>query len=182
MCTPQTKEFAVFSEYATPYFKKKSGMKKLLNFLFLVSTTCLLAQNNTELEHYSFEELEKVQQQQARPYVIFIHTDWCRFCHGMRKNTFSHPDIVSILNTDYYFVEINAEQKKDITFLDTTFSYRPSGANTGIHDLAKALGTVNGKISYPTTVFLNTKNEIILQYAGFADHKTLYELLEKIKN
>ena len=155
-------------------------MKKFVFLFVMITIGKLFAQQNDALKHYTFPELETAQKEEARPYVVFLYTDWCRYCHGMKKNTFSDPEVIKIFNEDFYFVAMNAEQKDAIQFLGNTFTYKPSGANTGLHELAEALGKTNGKMTYPTTVFLNAKNEIMLQYVGFGDRDDLLSLMKKV--
>jgi thioredoxin-related protein len=135
----------------------------------------------TTLKTFTFEEVEKLHQQKPKPIVVFIHTDWCKFCFGMNKTTFRNTEVIKQLNTNFYFVKFNGEEKKDITFLSNTFTYKPTGTNTGIHELANELASKNGRIAYPTTVILNSEFEINLQLSGYVKSKKMISLLNKIE-
>jgi hypothetical protein len=50
----------------------------------------------------------------------------------------------------------------------------------GTHQLAKNLATIKGRILYPTLCILNSKNEIIYQYAGWLQVDEMVEILEKV--
>jgi hypothetical protein len=76
-------------------------------------------------------------------------------------------------------VQFNAEEKQDIVFNKNIFTYKPTGNNTGIHELAEQLGTVNGKLSYPSCCILNAENEIIFQYDGFLFVNDLLKVLKE---
>ncbi|HCY98200.1 MAG TPA: thioredoxin family protein, partial [Polaribacter sp.] len=88
-------------------------------------------------------EAEKLQQEKAKPILIFIYTDWCKICHGMKRTTFKNKKVISLLNEKFYFIQLNGEEKKAISFLGKTFRYKPTGTTTGSHQLANELGAIN---------------------------------------
>lgn len=100
----------------------------------------------------------------------------------MKATTFKNQQIIEKLNSDFYFVDFNAEEKRDITFNNHSFKYLPSGNNVGVHELALQLGTQNNQITYPVLCVLNEKNEIIFQYSNYLSPKDFKLLLEKLKN
>ena len=82
----------------------------------------------------------------------------------MDAGTFNHPQIAAYLNEKYHPVKLNAEQKEEIEFNDHTFKFIPSGKR-GIHELAYSL--LNGKLSYPTVVFMDEPFRIISPVPGY---------------
>lgn len=140
--------------------------------VFLLPDYCF-----SQLKMYQFEEIENLQKKDKRNIVVFIHTDWCLYCKAMQNTTFKNEKLMDILMNQFYFIELNAEEKRNILFAGKTFFYQPNGANTGVHQLAEALGTIGGKLSYPTTVILNTENEILYQLKGFMNAKNMVERL-----
>ncbi|QLC66924.1 thioredoxin fold domain-containing protein [Flavobacterium sp. LPB0248] len=152
-------------------------MKKLfLLILFGITSTGFC-----QLKSSTFEEIDNLQQIQKRKTIVFIHTDWCQFCQRMKSTTFKDQEIIRKLNSDFYFIDFNAEEKRDITFNNHIFKYKPSGNNVGVHELALQLGTINNQIAYPTLCVLNEKNEIIFQYNIYVGTKEFKILLEKLK-
>lgn len=147
-----------------------------LLFIFLIEFTTISAQNN-KLKTYTFSEVEKLQNQNPKPLIVFIYTDWCKICLGMKQTTFKNNEVVSILNNNFYFIKLNGEEKKDIRFLRRTFTYEPTGNNTGVHQLTKELASVENKISYPTITVLNSKFEIDLQISGYIKSEKMKNLL-----
>ncbi|TMM29931.1 DUF255 domain-containing protein [Polaribacter aestuariivivens] len=155
-------------------------MKKIYLIFILISSLNTFSQKEiSSLKTYTFSEVEKTFVQKPKPIIIFTHTDWCKICHGMQKTTFKNDEIIQLLNENFYFVKLNGEEKNNIHFLGKTFKYKPTGANTGIHELANELASVKGIISYPTTTILNTKFEISAQLIGFYNSKKLKKILEK---
>ena len=125
-----------------------------------------------------FEELEIEQQNNSRPTVVFIHAEWCKYCEKMQNTTFQNPKVRKLLENNFYFVSFDGEHKTDVTFLGRTFRFKPSGNKTGIHELAEQLATKDGRVNYPSLVFLNEKYEILYVQNEFVSSKQLLKLLE----
>lgn len=134
-----------------------------------------------QLKSRKFEAIDGLQQIQKRRIIVFIHTDWCQFCQRMKSTTFKNQEIIQKLNSDFYFIDLNAEEKRDISFNNQVFKYQPSGNNVGINELAVQLGTINNQIVYPVLCVLNDKNEIILQYSNYLNATDFKLILEKLK-
>jgi thioredoxin-related protein len=155
-------------------------MKKLLILTIFLGKLALFSQSEkSKLRILTFKEVEKLQQQAPKPILIFIYTDWCKICFGMKKTTFKNTAVIRLLNEKFYLIYLNGEEKKDISFLGKTFEYKPSGKNTGTHQLVKELATIKGKINYPTTIILNAKFEIDLQINSFRNSKKMMSILKR---
>ncbi len=149
--------------------------KKLLILLVFFCTFSGFAQLRT----YTFSEAEKLEQQNPKPIFVFIHTSWCKYCKMMENSTFKNPEVVQLLNDNFYFVSLDAEQKSPILFKNNTFRFQPKGQNTGVHELAEELGTVDGAMTYPTFSILDKNNTILLQISEYTDAKTMITLLKE---
>ena len=112
----------------------------------------------------SFEDAVSSSAQEQRKIFIDVYTDWCGWCKRMDATTFSDPAVAEILQNKFYPVKFNAEQREPITFNNHTFKFVPRGTK-GYHELASTL--LNGKLSYPSVVFLNEKFEIIQVLPGY---------------
>ncbi|ESU21907.1 hypothetical protein FCR2A7T_03680 [Flavobacterium cauense R2A-7] len=146
-------------------------------FLFLFAFTL-----SAQLKNHTLAEAEKLEQQDPKPVFVFIHTSWCKYCKMMENSTFKNPEVIQLLNDNFYFVSLDAENKAPITFKNHIFKYKPKGKNTGIHELAEALGTVDGSITYPTFSILDKNNTILLQISEYTDAKTMIPLLKEAAN
>jgi len=146
-------------------------MKSLLVvILFLFAN-----QNFAQLNTHTFEQAEKLSIENPKPFVIFIHTDWCKICKMMENTTFKNKEIIKQLNQNFYFISFNAEDKKDIKFNKNTFKFKPKGTNFGIHELAELLSNQ----TYPTITILKADYSILTQIVSFTNAKTLLQILEK---
>ena len=128
----------------------------------------------------SFEQLAGLQKTQNRFVVVFIHTDWCKYCQAMKNTTFKDKEIAGLLNQNFWFVDLNAEEKSDITFNGQTYKFRPTGNNTGIHELAEQFTSLNGEAAYPSICILNSDFEIIFQYNQLLSTNALRLLLNNL--
>jgi thioredoxin-related protein len=151
---------------------------RTLRLLLLLLPCTLFAQQDGGLKEYAFAKAEQLQQQEKRPYLVFLHTAWCKYCRGMEQNTFTDIGVVNALNSDYYFIPFNAESTEKIQFANRSFKYMPTGAKTGMHQLATALGTIDGKVCFPTVVILNPEFEIVYQAASFLNASQLLDILK----
>jgi len=149
-------------------------MKKITLLFFLLIADKNFAQLNT----HTFEHAEKLSIENPKPFVIFIHTDWCKICKIMENTTFKSKGIIEQLNKNFYFISFNAEDKKDIKFNKNTFNFKPKGTNSGVHELAELLSNQ----TYPTITILNSDYSILTQIESFVNTKTLLKILEKAKN
>ena len=134
-----------------------------------------------QLKAYSFEEAEKLSKENPKPFVVFIHTSWCNYCKMMENSTFKNPEIIQLLNTDFYFISLDAESKRDIYFNNHTFQFKPKGENTGIHELATELATIDSQVVYPTVTVLNPDFSIVFQKHSFLNTKELLVVLKNLK-
>ena len=134
-----------------------------------------------QLKTHTFEEAEKLSKENPKPFVVFIHTSWCSYCKMMENSTFKNPEIITLLNNNFYFISLDAESKEDIHFNNHTFKFKPKGQNTGIHELATALATINSQVVYPTVTIVQPDFSIVFQKHSFLNSKELLSILQKIK-
>lgn len=154
-------------------------MKKWLYILLIFLWT--IPSGFAQLKTYTFEEAEKLSKENPKPLVIFIHTSWCNYCKMMESSTFKNTENITLLNDNFYFISLDAESKEDIHFNNHTFSFKPNGQNTGIHELATALATINSQVVYPTVTVLQPDFSIVFQKHSFLNSKQLLTILEKTK-
>lgn len=155
----------------------------LKKIILILVWACIVLQFQTvfaQLKTVQFEEIETLQKIEKRNIIVFIHTDWCKYCKTMQNTTFKNTELITVLNNKFYFVNFIAEDKRKIAFNNKTFDFKPNGSKSGVHELALQLGTIDMQISYPTLCILNDKYEIIFQHNSFMNAKELIIILEKI--
>ncbi|ALJ00678.1 thioredoxin family protein [Rufibacter tibetensis] len=117
------------------------------------------------------QALEK-SKKQPRKIMVDVYTDWCGWCKKMDKQVYQNPEVVRLLNKNFYVVKLNAEQRQAITIEGKTYRYQEKYK---AHELALAL--LKGQMSYPSTVFLNEKQQVMERVPGFIPPKDFLRAL-----
>jgi thioredoxin-related protein len=131
-----------------------------------------------KIEWMTWDEMVAAQEQEKRKVFIDVYTDWCGWCKKMDKETFDNEKITEIVVESFYAVKLNAEMKEDITWSGYTFKFVANGRR-GYHELAASL--LDGKMSYPTVIFLNEDMQILQRIPGYLDVPTFEVILEYLR-
>ena len=115
----------------------------------------------------SFEDAVEAAKEEPRKIFVDVYTSWCTYCKKMDRETFSNPYVANYLNENYYPVKLDAQQENDIVFNNRIYSFVRRGAKTSYHQLAAMI--MNGRLSYPTIVFLDESQKVIQSIAGYRD-------------
>jgi thioredoxin-related protein len=128
--------------------------------------------DTAKINWLTMEEAAAKIKKQPRKVMIDVYTDWCGWCKKMDKSTFTDPAVVAYINKNYYAVKLDAEGKKPITLNGHTYTFKPEYK---AHELAVAL--LQGQMSYPTTVYLDEKFNMLTPVPGYIDAKTFHKIL-----
>ena len=104
------------------------------------------------IQWMTFEEA--VAKSDSKPGKIFIdiYTSWCGWCKKMDKSTFSEPEVIDFINTNFYAVKLDAETKDTIHFRDKVFKYVSEYKSNEL-----AISLLGGKMGYPSYVLLDER-------------------------
>jgi thioredoxin-related protein len=160
-------------------------MKKVFSILLLVVATLLIysfvirpqqqAPSGELAGWYSWEEAVAANQKNKKKIIVDVYTDWCGWCKRMDQTTFEDPEIKAYINEYFHPVKLDAEQKEDINYDGHLFKFKPYGRR-GAHELALQL--LNGRMSYPSIVYLNEDFEVITVSPGY---KTPEQIIKELK-
>lgn len=100
----------------------------------------------------------------------------------MHNTTFKDQGIINVLNSDFYFISLDAEVEDDVVFHNRTFKFQATGPSSGINELAVELGTIDDQLVYPTVTILDMDNNILYQKASYQKATTLMAVLIKNRN
>ena len=156
-------------------------MKQILlsSFFFLGLFLPLHSQTaqSASIKWVTWEEAVELNKTSPKKILVDVYTNWCGWCKRMDKGTFSDPGVAAYVNEHFYAVKLNAEQKADIKFNSEVFGFVPNDSGRGgVHSLAYAL--LDGKMGYPSMVYLNEKYERIMISPGY---KESTDMLKELK-
>lgn len=144
-----------------------------------LSLFCLAGVNAQEIYWTKFEHLDDSLRKARKPLMIFIETDWCKYCQMQKRTTFADSDIVDAINSGFYALRLDAEHQSDIVFLNRTYSYSPLGDGVGFHTLAEQLS--GSETVYPSTVFFNASLVPQGVLNGYVDAASMLAALNAIR-
>ncbi|SDG40132.1 Protein of unknown function, DUF255 [Dyadobacter soli] len=126
------------------------------------------------IQWLTIEEAFAKIQKEPRKVLIDVYTDWCGWCKVMDRETFKDKAVTDYINKKFYAVKLDAEQKGTIKLGDKEFKYLAQGGR-GINEIALAL--TNNQPSYPTTVFLDDKFNMIQPLPGYLKAKEFHQII-----
>lgn len=135
--------------------------------LFLLCSTTLFGQN---IKWTAFDNLKDSIRQEKKPLFIYIYTDWCKVCKMQENGSFKDSTLVAQLNSKYYCLKLNGEEKNNILFLNRNYKFNSQKGN---HELAAILGSFKGQLVFPTIVLLNSFFEVNSQLSGLQELSTI---------
>lgn len=150
----------------------------IIAVISLFITNNISAQDVKKINWMTFEEAVKLNETAPKKIFIDVYTDWCGWCTKMDQTTFVDPMIVEYMNENFYAVKFNAEQKEPVEFMGYTFVNDATGAKRSTHQLAAAL--LQGKMSYPSYVFMNEKNQALTVVPGYSKAEDFITILKYI--
>jgi thioredoxin-related protein len=156
---------AIFALFITTAFvlnmPKKNIAKKADNQLVI---------NDEGINWLTWDEMIVAQQKEKRKVIIDVYTDWCGWCKHMDKTTFKDALVTTYVNKNLYAVKLDAESRNEFKFNGYTFKYIEQG-RSGINELAYSL--LDGKLSYPSIVYLSENFERIIISPGYKDNNAM---------
>ncbi|MBQ7532366.1 MAG: DUF255 domain-containing protein [Bacteroidales bacterium] len=153
-------------------------MKRLLIVLMVLFALPIFG-NAQKINWMTFQEAVELNRTAPKKIFIDTYTDWCGWCKKMDQTTFQDSLVVAYMNENYYAVKLNAEMNDTINFGGYTY-VNEGGMNgrRGTHQLAAAL--LQGKMSYPSYVFMNERNQLITVAPGYMDASQFLPVLKYI--
>ena len=126
----------------------------------------------------TFEELEDSLSIHPKKVFIDFYTNWCTYCRKMDKVVFTKPDVINLLNKQYYAVRFNAETESAINFGGQKFINDQIGKSRNpIHQIAQLLALRNRQFVPPTLVVLDEDFKVTARYFEYMDSKRLLKAL-----
>lgn len=164
-------------------------MKKL-NFIYLVvfSLSLLFGANikaasielsvNNGINWTTIDKAVSTAKDDNKKFILVqLYTDWCGWCKKMDENVYTDDNVIALVNDNFIPVKFNAEIQTSVTFNAKTYDFNKTGAR-GANQLALDLGSVGGKLGYPTLVVLDENGNKLQTFPGYKDVETLTTILK----
>lgn len=149
--------------------------------LFTIASflSCKNGGSSSGLKWNTIQDIEKMRVANTldKPLMIDVYTDWCKWCKVMDKETFSDKAVIDFINSNFYPVKFDAEQKESAVFNGQTFAYQANG-RSGANMLAVQL--LRGDLSFPSIVYLDKHFNIIRVSPGFKTPEQMLMELQRI--
>ncbi len=157
-------------------------MKKHLLFLFFALSISHVFAQEQGIDWITWEEVETKMAEEPRKVLVDVYTKWCGPCKMMNKTTFMDPTVVGYVNENYYAIKFDAEGPETVEFKGRTFKNEGHDPNkTGrnsTHDLTRAIAPVNGRIAYPTIVYMDENFQILTPVQGLQRTEQIMPILK----
>jgi thioredoxin-related protein len=134
----------------------------------------LFAQNSGDaLVHWTdIGTAQKAAKIDGRPLLIDVHTSWCGPCRMLDKNTFHDQRTADYINAHFHPVDFDAEGADTVVYNGQTYvnpSYKPElkGMRNGTHQLTMQIAPVNGRVAYPTLVYMDKDGHVLAPVQGY---------------
>ncbi|WP_422106772.1 thioredoxin family protein [Winogradskyella sp.] len=130
----------------------------------------------------SFGELETALTEKPKKVIVHFYADWCVYCKKMEEAVYTKPDIIEVLNADYYAVSFNVESKDSIHFGGQTFVNLNAGKKrTAFHQIPEFLaGRKDRDLELPATVILDKDFNIEKRFYQYIPPKEMLTILKQL--
>ncbi|GGI56389.1 thioredoxin family protein [Winogradskyella haliclonae] len=154
-------------------------MKFLATIGFIALLNVCSAQTAT-INWLSFEELEVALTHNPKPVIIDFYADWCAYCKKMDQAVYSKPEVIALLNANYYAVKFNAESRVQVQFGGKIFKNRNLGKKRrAFHEITELLAAQpNQPMTLPAIVFFDKNFNITQRYFEYIPPKKMLSILK----
>ena len=130
-------------------------------------------QNNEKIHWLSLKEATDKNIMAPKKIFIDVYTSWCGWCKRMDATTFEDDAVIKYINQKFYPVKLDAETKDTIYYRNKSYVFVPEYKSNEI-----AAYLLNGKMGYPTSVYLDEKMELIAPVQGYLDKDQLLQVMK----
>lgn len=123
----------------------------------------------------TLEEALELHRKERRKLFVDVYTDWCSWCKKMDKTTFLDPKLSAYVNEHFYPVRFNAEQAEQVEFKSRVYKSTKTGGRSQ-HELAAEW--LQGRMTFPTVVFLDENLNLIQPIAGYQPADKLLVIMQ----
>ena len=162
-------------------------MKKLL---FLLSFIPLLSFSQgkpiNSINWVSLSEAEKYSEKYNKNMLIYFYRNNCDYCKRMKNEVLSDPQIIKLINENFFPVKLDGKSKKPIMYNGKKYindvSIEEDPNSTWRHNLFfELVSPTKGNFYWPTIVIMDGKNKKVAQLPGGKSKQQLLRSLGRSK-
>ena len=162
-------------------------MKKLffvLVFMPLISFSQGMPSNS--INWISLSEGEKYSEKYKKNMLIYFYRNNCDYCKRMKDEVLTDPQIVKLINENFFPVKLDGKTKKSIKYNGKIYvndvSIEEDPKSSWRHNLFFELVTpTKGNFYWPTIVIIDGEDKKVAQLPGFRSKQQLLRSLGKLK-
>ena len=163
-------------------------MKRIIILLLCIAPYLTFSQGApmVSVNWISLAQAEKLSEKYNKNMLLYFYRDNCDFCMRMKKEVLSDPQVINLVNENFFPVMINGKSKKPIIYNGKKYindvSIEEDPKSTWRHNLFfELVAPTNNNHYWPTIVILNGKHEKQRQFPGFQSKPQLLRNLNRIK-
>jgi len=158
---------------------KKITIISLLAILFIIPMPgSSQSKSPASIPWLTVEKATALNAKKHKKVLIDVYTSWCIWCKKMDAETFSDPTVIAYMNEHFFAVKLNAEEKLPIKFEGKYYLNPSPDIMRSVHELAAQM--LQGRMGYPSYVFLDGKNQQITVSPGYNNAKAFLIILKYI--
>ena len=147
-------------------------MRKFLFISFLLLSISAFSQgeSKTKIQWLSLEKAEELAKKYDSDMLVFFFRKGCPECQKMKVETLKDPEIIRLINENFFPVMLNARTKDTIIYNGKKYTNQQpkEDGETWRHDLYHELVVGGGhQYVYPYIVVINGKNQNEKYLPGF---------------
>ena len=162
-------------------------MKRLFLILAFIPIVSFSQGNpSNTINWLTLSEGEKYSERYNKNMLIFFYRNNCDYCLRMKKEVLSDPQIIKLINENFFPVMLDGKSKKPITYNGKKYindvSIEEDPNSTWRHNLFfKLVQATKGNFYWPTIVIIDGNDKKVAQLPGFKSKPQLLRNLEKLK-
>ena len=130
----------------------------------------------------SLEQAQQLSKRDGKPIMVDVYTSWCGPCKMLTSKTFTDKQLSDYVNKNYHAVKFDAEGPDAVKFNGQSYTnpeYRPEmkGMRNGTHQLTMQIAPVNGRVAYPTVVYLDADGKVLAPVQGYLTPEQMEPIL-----
>ena len=162
-------------------------MKKLF-FILVVLPLISFSQGmpSNSINWISLSEGEKYSEKYKKNMLIYFYRNNCDYCKRMKDEVLTDPQIVKLINENFFPVKLDGKTKKSIKYNGKNYindvSIEEDPKSSWRHNLFFELVTpTKGNFYWPTIVIIDGEDKKVAQLPGFRSKQQLLRSLGKLK-